>query len=113
MATERLREGLTGRNVNVHRQALAIRRKALGNKHEAVANSLYELALLLNQRGELAEAETMLRECLDVTRKLPAKEAVDLEHVYLELVKVLCAEGKTNEAQVFFDEAQPLRKDNK
>jgi serine/threonine protein kinase len=105
------REGKLVEAESLHRQALAIRRKALGNEHPAVAVSLLNLGVLLSNRCELIEAEATLRECLDMTKKLPANEAVDLENVYFELVKLLCAEGKTDEAQKFFEEAQPLRKD--
>ena len=55
----------------------------------------------------------MLRECLDVTRKLPPNDYVDLEKVYFELVKVLTAEGKESEAKAFIEEAKPFRKDIK
>jgi len=75
-----------------------------------VANSLSELGFVLSKRGELAEAEALLRECLNVTRKLPPNDYVDLEHVYSELVKVLAAEGKESEAKVFLEEGKPFRK---
>jgi len=78
-----------------------------------VVQSLLRLGVLLSKRDNLAEAEATLRDCLDVTKKLPPNEYVDLEDVYFELVKVLTAGGKTDEAQKFFDEAQPLRKDLK
>jgi len=92
---------------------MAIRRKAFGNEHALVAHSLLHLGILLGKQGNPVEGESLLRECLDVTKKLPPNEHVDLEHVYFELVKVLSVEGKMDEAQKFFDEAQPFRKDLK
>jgi len=97
----------------MQREALTIRRKAHGNENPWVANSLYELGLLLSKLGDLAEAESLLRECLDVSRKLPPNDYVDLERVYSELVKVLTAEGKDSEAKAFLEEAKPFRKDLK
>ena len=68
---------------------------------------------VLSKRGDLAEAESLLRECLDVTRKLPPNDYVDLERVYFELVKVLTAEGKESEAKAFIEDSKPFRKDLK
>ena len=78
-----------------------------------MAHSLLDLGILLNKRGNLPEAEAMLRECLEVARKLPPNDYVDLEGVYFELVKLLIAEGKESEAKAFLEEAKPFRKDLK
>ena len=93
--------------------ALAMRRKFLGNDHTAVASSIYSLAVVILGRGNLPEAEAMLRECLETSRKLPPNDYVELERVYYELVKVLTAQGKMSEARAFFEEAKPFRKDSK
>ena len=43
----------------MHREALAMQRKLLGNEHPDVADSLDGLANVLQAQGKLAEAETM------------------------------------------------------
>jgi tetratricopeptide (TPR) repeat protein len=49
-------------------EALAGRRKALGNQHPLVANTLENLALLLLEQDRFAEAEPLARECLLLRR---------------------------------------------
>jgi Flp pilus assembly protein TadD len=46
------------------REALRITRKALGDEHEATPNRLIDLAVVLQQRGKLTEAESSLQEAL-------------------------------------------------
>ena len=48
----------------MYREALAMRRKLLGNEHPDVATTLNGLAWVLAVKGKLAEAETMYREAL-------------------------------------------------
>ena len=47
------------------RQVLAGRRAELGDKHNDTAASMGSLALLLEDRGRLADAEAARRECCD------------------------------------------------
>merc|ERR1719326_2599825 len=48
------------------RDALAIRKSALGDNHPNVATSLSNLAAVLKDQGKLAEAEPMYRDALAV-----------------------------------------------
>lgn len=48
--------------------ALALRRKALGDAHEEVATSLNNLALLLVARADYAAAESRFREAIEINR---------------------------------------------
>ncbi len=54
------------------RQSIALYRELLGSDHPELAGSLYNLGALLTV-GDAADAEPLLRECLDIrTRRLPA-----------------------------------------
>ena len=54
----------------MHREALAMRKKLLGDEHPAVARSLNDLAFVLPAEGKLVEAEAMYREALAMRKKL-------------------------------------------
>ena len=54
----------------LYREALAIRTKLYGNEHLEVAESLDNLALVLEDQNKLAEAEAMMREALRIERAL-------------------------------------------
>jgi tetratricopeptide (TPR) repeat protein len=57
---------------DIHREALAMRRKLLGQEHPLVAISLFNLADVLCDEGKLAEAEPLVRECLSIReRRIP------------------------------------------
>ena len=53
------------------REALAIRKKLLGNEHLNVARSLDTLAAVLKEQGKLAEAEATQREAQAIRAKQP------------------------------------------
>ena len=50
-------------------ESLATQRKLLGNDHPAVAISLEQLAGVRRDQGKLEEAETLVKECLDIREK--------------------------------------------
>ncbi len=56
------------------REALEIREKWLGRRHDHVAECLHHLALIRRDRGEYQEAEQLLREALDIERGLLGEE---------------------------------------
>jgi tetratricopeptide (TPR) repeat protein len=62
----------------MHRQALALRRKLLGEEHVDTARSVYELADLLSRMGDYAEAEPLFREALELRRKLRGKKSPEV-----------------------------------
>ena len=53
----------------LHRQALEMQRKLLGEEHPEVATSLNHLAVVLQHQGKLAEAEQLYRQALEMQRK--------------------------------------------
>ena len=59
------------------RQALEIRKKALGDEHPGTATSLNDLASLLHDQGKLTEAEPLYRQALEIRKKALGDEHPD------------------------------------
>ena len=59
----------------LQRDALAMRRKLVGNEHPDVVGSLENLAVVLEDEGKFAEAESAYREALSILAKLPGEPA--------------------------------------
>jgi serine/threonine-protein kinase len=53
----------------LYRQALAMRRKLLGNEHPSMGQNLHDLAVLLYLEGEYAKAEKTERQAIDILQK--------------------------------------------
>ena len=65
------------------RESLVIRRKLFGDMNLTVADSLYALSGLLDERGRFPEADAVLRECLAIrTRLLGPESAGAAEAIY-------------------------------
>jgi pentatricopeptide repeat protein len=84
--------------------ALSLQRKQLGDENPAYIDSLRSLGWVLESKGKLAEAETVLRELEHKFRKLPGNESQSLETLE-SLIKVLLKEKKFEEAEQLLDEA--------
>jgi tetratricopeptide (TPR) repeat protein len=94
----------------LHRQALAIRRKALGNEHLETTESLNSLALVLRRQGKLEEAETLHREALNTRKKILAGDSLPIARSLHNLAVVLRDRGKLPEAKQKFLETLALRR---
>ena len=55
------------------RQAMEIRKEALGEKHPDYATSLNNLAVLYQAMGDYAKAEPLFRQALEIRKKCWAK----------------------------------------
>jgi tetratricopeptide (TPR) repeat protein len=89
------------------RQALAMRRRLLGNEHVDVADALNELCNSLYHQFKLVEAEQSAREALALARKLlPDDHRVALESLN-NLSMVLLDLGKLEEAEALCRELLP------
>jgi CHAT domain-containing protein len=74
--------------------------------HPNLANSLYNLAIVLQAQGKYAGAETLDRESLAMWRRLYAQQDhPSLAHSLLNLATVLHAQGKYADAEIFHREA--------
>ncbi len=76
--------GLAAKGIALHRQALAMRKKLLG-EHEETAFSLGNLGTALAADGQWQEAERILDECLACYARVGTKEAFKVEGYRLNL----------------------------
>jgi serine/threonine protein kinase/Tfp pilus assembly protein PilF len=91
------------------RQALALRKAVFGPEHPRVADSLSDLAAVLQDEDQLSEAEAMFRQALDMRRKLLGNEHRDVATSLSNLGVVLFKEGKLPEAEQAHRQALALR----
>ena len=83
----------------LHRSALAIRRKALGEDHPDTATGYNNLAANLNAQGKYAEAEPLYRRALAIRLKALGEDHPDTATSYNNLAANLHAQGKYAEAE--------------
>ncbi len=89
----------------MHRRALAIKLKVLGEGHPSTANSYNNLAATLGQQGKYAEAEAMHRRALAIRLKALGTDHPDTANSYNNLAATLRAQGKYAEAEAMFRRA--------
>jgi eukaryotic-like serine/threonine-protein kinase len=95
---------------SMHREALVLRKKLLGNEHPDVASSLNNLANALRAQGRLNEAETLFREALAMRKKLLGSEHPEVASSLQNLAVMLADQGSLAEAETLFREALAMRK---
>lgn len=83
----------------MQRDSLAMRKKLLGSDHPDVADSLGELASILQAQGKLADAETFAREALAIRKTKLGNEHEDVAGSHDILAEVLKEEGKFADAE--------------
>ena len=77
---------------------------AFGEEHAAVATSLNSLARVLEKRGDLAGAEALHREALDMRRRLLGGTHRDTLTSLNNLASLLLEQGNLSEAEPMFKE---------
>ncbi len=87
-----------------------IRKKALGEEHPNVTQSLNNLALLYQAQGKYAEAEPLYLQALELNKKL-----LGIEHPYVaknlnNLAALYRSQGRYTEAEPFYLQALELNK---
>ncbi|HEX6199978.1 MAG TPA: serine/threonine-protein kinase, partial [Thermoanaerobaculia bacterium] len=90
--------------------ALEGRRRLLGLEHPKVAESLNELAIVLQDRGELERAEALYREALDMRRRLLGPEHPDVAQSLSDLGGVRWARGDLAAAEGHFRDSLAMRR---
>ena len=93
----------------MHRSALAIRRKALGEEHPHTAVSYNNLAGNLAAQGKYAEAEAMHRRALAILLKALGEDHPDTATSYNNLAATLRDQGKYAEAEAMHRRALAIR----
>lgn len=80
------------------KEALELYRKAHGNKHNDVANSLHNVASVMRNSGQAAEAIPFYEEAIQVRGKLFGQDHPDVALLEMELTSLLVGEKKLAEA---------------
>jgi tetratricopeptide (TPR) repeat protein len=90
-------------------QALTIRKKALGENHPDVAESLNSLASLFRVQGQYGAAEAHYRRALDIREAAFGPEHADVATSLNGLANVLWAQGRFEEAEPNYKRALAIR----
>ena len=93
----------------MHRRALAIYLKALGEDHPDTAASYNNLAVTLRDQGKYAEAEAMHRHALAIRLKALGEDHPHTAHSYNNLAGTLGDQGKYAEAEAMFRRALAIQ----
>jgi tetratricopeptide (TPR) repeat protein len=94
----------------LHKQALAIRRKALGNDHSDVASSLKNLADVYSALRRYSDSERLHLEALRIREKVYGPEHADIAHSLNNLALVYRMMGNHQEAERLHLRALAIRK---
>lgn len=96
-----------GKALAVHRELLDLRRKMYGEQDGHTALSMTSISSALYGLGRYEEAETHLRQALDIQRSIGSNVSWQLRW----LTKALVAQGKVDEARPFAKELLAFRKE--
>jgi len=96
----------------MRREALALRKKVLGDNHPGVADSLNDFAEMLFASGKHSEAAELHREVLAMRRKLFGNEHADVAQSLHNLAYALARQGRSKyaETEPFNREALAIRR---
>jgi eukaryotic-like serine/threonine-protein kinase len=97
--------GLLDDALLLQREALAIRRRVLGDDNKATLSSLNNLATILQDQGKLAESEVVAREVLERKRRVLGEEHEDTIVAIGNMGTTLYFQGKLDEAAVYYIES--------
>jgi tetratricopeptide (TPR) repeat protein len=81
------------------RKALDLRRSFLPPGHTLIAESLFNLAIIVRNQGKLSETERLLRESLDICRKAVPVSERGIRATLMNLAELLRIEGRFAEAE--------------
>jgi eukaryotic-like serine/threonine-protein kinase len=102
--------GLRERAQPLLQQSLSQRRRLYGQSHPAVAESLLALAVLDQDRGEFAAAETGQRQALEILRRPPVGPESKVGDALNDLSATLIARAKYPEAESVLREALAIHR---
>jgi eukaryotic-like serine/threonine-protein kinase len=92
----------------IAREALKLRREALGPTHADVASSLDDLGAVLMARGDADRAEQLMREALAINRTVLPPDDPKMTVGLNNLAYVIWRKGNPQEAEAMFREALSL-----
>lgn len=102
------RNGDFEEGARLHRQALDLRERRFGKKHEDVVASMGSLGSALVWSGEPAEGERMLRDALELGQEIYGSEHQQISAIRQKLAESLRVQGKHDEAESHIREAVRL-----
>jgi CHAT domain-containing protein/Flp pilus assembly protein TadD len=94
----------------LHKEALTIRKKQLGDNHPDTAKSLNNLALLYESQGRYTEAELLHKEALAIRKKQLGDDHPDTANSLNNLAELYESQGRYTEAELLHKEALAIRK---
>jgi serine/threonine protein kinase/tetratricopeptide (TPR) repeat protein len=94
----------------MHRAALALRTRLLGDEHPDTATTLNALGIALDYQRRGPEAESILRKALGMRRKLFGNEHADVATSLHNLGHALAYQQKCTEAEDLYREALAMRR---
>jgi serine/threonine protein kinase len=94
----------------MHRAALAIRRKLFGSESQHVAASLNDLGLELIAEHKLSEAESVVEEALSIRRRTLGNENAETATSINDLGAIYRDQGRLTEAEALAREALGIRR---
>jgi serine/threonine-protein kinase len=108
-------DSLLRRAIALHRKgppgdALDEKRAALGDDHPSVARSLNNLGLLVQNRGDLDEAERLLRESLEIRRRVWTADHPEVARGLHNLAVLLVLKDDAAGAEPLYREALAMRR---
>ena len=104
------RLGLTDKAQPLLEQALALGRQAVGPEHVRVAQSLNDLGVLLDEKGDYEAAAAALERSLDMRRRLLGSDHKDVAITLVELGRVYVDLGQRDRAEPLLREALAIRR---
>jgi tetratricopeptide (TPR) repeat protein len=102
--------GLYDKAAGLLRDALEIRRRALGNEHPDVARTMNLLASVLYDKGDYAGAEALFRQTLALQRRLLGNDHPDVAKTMNNLAGILGSKGDFAGAEALFRETLALQR---
>ncbi|KAL8736413.1 MAG: hypothetical protein Q9166_000205 [cf. Caloplaca sp. 2 TL-2023] len=108
LARIRERQGRFEEATSLASKALSFRQKLLGNRLKT-CDSLYQVAGILNMRGNVASAIDLLNECVTISQSLPEGEG-QLARAWYKLHTLYAQEGKIKQSEEAEDKARASRK---
>jgi CHAT domain-containing protein/tetratricopeptide (TPR) repeat protein len=94
----------------LYRQALEIRKQALGERHPDYAHSLSNLAVLYKDQGEYAQAEPLFRQALEITKQVLGERHPNYASSLNNLASLYDSQGEYTKAEPLYCQARDLIK---
>ena len=102
--------GQIRRGGSIYREALAMRRRLLGEEHAAVATTMNGLANVLAAQLKVSEAEKLHQAALGMQTKLLGYESLSVAMTLNNLGTLMQFRGKIDDAENFFTKSLAIRR---